>query len=276
MEKDIKITQVAEKDKEVFATLASIVKDDKGVYLYRKSEKISKAFFLLTHHLDETSSIKKSIRDGALSLLDTAQVFLSPKSKISPDYASKVVLNITALVSLSDIALSSHYISHTNWNIIMHQIQLFISEVNEHMTATTKDTSLIPSTLFEVTYIDSRVESRDSSQYTEKDMAPSTSVPTIYRHHTAPNTLKSTQKKSTPQQHARVVDSDESNERKNQRQTTIIETIRQRGELSIKDLTSVIKGCSEKTIQRELVSLVSKGALLKTGERRWSRYSVAS
>jgi predicted HTH transcriptional regulator len=65
------------------------------------------------------------------------------------------------------------------------------------------------------------------------------------------------------------------NKEKNSRQDLILNTIRQRGELSIKDLTEVIKGCSEKTIQRELVSLVNSGTLLKTGERRWSRYSLS-
>jgi hypothetical protein len=63
---------------------------------------------------------------------------------------------------------------------------------------------------------------------------------------------------------------------KNDRQTLILSTIRSKGESSIKDLTDVIKGCSEKTIQRELISLVGSGDLFKTGERRWSRYTIAS
>jgi hypothetical protein len=61
---------------------------------------------------------------------------------------------------------------------------------------------------------------------------------------------------------------------KNDRQKVIVDTIKEKGELSIKDLTDVIHGCSEKTIQRELISLVSDGVLSKTGERRWSRYSL--
>jgi hypothetical protein len=71
------------------------------------------------------------------------------------------------------------------------------------------------------------------------------------------------------------VDMSAKNENKNDRQTAIINTISIKGELSIKDLSTVIKGCSEKTIQRELISLVDRGILNKTGERRWSRYSLA-
>ena len=62
--------------------------------------------------------------------------------------------------------------------------------------------------------------------------------------------------------------------RKSERQEAIISVIRQKGELSIKDLTGVIKGCSEKTIQRELLVLVDLGVLNKVGERRWSRYAL--
>ncbi len=62
---------------------------------------------------------------------------------------------------------------------------------------------------------------------------------------------------------------------KTERQELIVKTIASKGELSIKDLEGVVKGCSEKTIQRELLSLVELGILQKSGERRWSRYSLA-
>lgn len=44
---------------------------------------------------------------------------------------------------------------------------------------------------------------------------------------------------------------------------------------SIKDIAEVITDVSEKTIQRELNSLIEKGQVIREGERRWSRYSVA-
>lgn len=43
---------------------------------------------------------------------------------------------------------------------------------------------------------------------------------------------------------------------------------------TIKDIAEVITDVSEKTIQRELNSLIEKGQVLREGERRWSRYSV--
>lgn len=41
---------------------------------------------------------------------------------------------------------------------------------------------------------------------------------------------------------------------------------------TIKDIAEVITDVSEKTIQRELNSLIEKGQVVREGERRWSRY----
>jgi hypothetical protein len=43
-------------------------------------------------------------------------------------------------------------------------------------------------------------------------------------------------------------------------------------DVSIKDIASRIKGCSEKTIQRELNSLLYDNLIERIGEKRWSRY----
>jgi hypothetical protein len=58
------------------------------------------------------------------------------------------------------------------------------------------------------------------------------------------------------------------------RRKRILEIVRSRGAATINEFIDSIKGCSSKTIQRELTSLVLSGTLKKTGERRWSRYSL--
>lgn len=55
----------------------------------------------------------------------------------------------------------------------------------------------------------------------------------------------------------------------------IIEVVRKNKGVSVGDIASVVKGCSEKTIQRELATLISKGVVRKQGERRWSLYFSA-
>jgi hypothetical protein len=43
---------------------------------------------------------------------------------------------------------------------------------------------------------------------------------------------------------------------------------------TIKDISEIITDVSEKTIQRELNSLIEKGQVVREGERRWSKYSA--
>jgi DeoR/GlpR family transcriptional regulator of sugar metabolism len=63
------------------------------------------------------------------------------------------------------------------------------------------------------------------------------------------------------------------------RQAIILAFIRAKLSVSIKDICQLpdaeIKGCSEKTIQRELADLIRQGLIKKVGERRWSQYVPA-
>ena len=63
--------------------------------------------------------------------------------------------------------------------------------------------------------------------------------------------------------------------KKNSRQNIIISILKRKKEIMIKDISPMISGCSEKTIQRELSAMVQTGILRKIGEKRWSRYSLA-
>ena len=59
-----------------------------------------------------------------------------------------------------------------------------------------------------------------------------------------------------------------------QRRDSIYKII-QKGEVNIKDISSKIIGCSEKTILRELQYLLDTNMIVRIGEKRWSRYRIA-
>ncbi len=61
----------------------------------------------------------------------------------------------------------------------------------------------------------------------------------------------------------------------NERAERILEYIRRQKSVSIKEIAATIKGCSEKTIQRELTLLIQRGLVRRVGERRWSHYEPA-
>ena len=59
-----------------------------------------------------------------------------------------------------------------------------------------------------------------------------------------------------------------------ERRTIILAKIKDKPSVNVRDLADSIPHVSEKTIQRELLAMVSEGILLKKGERRWSTYSL--
>ena len=66
-----------------------------------------------------------------------------------------------------------------------------------------------------------------------------------------------------------------SNRTQSERVSLILTFIQKNKQASIKDIAAVVKGCSEKTIQRELGALIEQGLVRKVGERRWSVYLPA-
>jgi len=58
------------------------------------------------------------------------------------------------------------------------------------------------------------------------------------------------------------------------RRERILEVVRTRGVVSIKDISDTITDCSEKTIQRDLIDMIKDNILQKEGERRWSKYRL--
>lgn len=56
------------------------------------------------------------------------------------------------------------------------------------------------------------------------------------------------------------------------RTQTILDIINKNKRVSIKDISNIVRNCSEKTIQRELAVLIEQGRVRKEGQKRWSVY----
>ena len=58
------------------------------------------------------------------------------------------------------------------------------------------------------------------------------------------------------------------------RRNDVLNIVKVKGQVSVKDIVLMLKDVGEKTVQRELHSLVSEGVLRKEGEKRWSVYKL--
>jgi hypothetical protein len=298
MEKDIMQNQEqvenTKKDIQLYQVVSNFIKDKDGVNVYRRAEKICKAYFLLTQHIQENNSIKQKLRNLALDMSSKTLDMVVTFNK-TEELARGVVTHAMALVSVSDIAVTARFISEANYSLVVHQVQIFINEVETYWKTSSHNNQVMPVHLFDVESLDASYKNDmsfmsqsvsntaiEEIQVLKKEnthavsssihgsiapMNSQTSVNKVVRDFARGSEQKKTSSNPTAKE--------SKGEGKSERQTLILSTISTRGESSIKDLTDVIKGCSEKTIQRELIALVDSGSLLKTGERRWSRYSIA-
>jgi len=80
-----------------------------------------------------------------------------------------------------------------------------------------------------------------------------------------------------------IVDTDAQTSRKTRkkslslnRKSEILKIFKPSVNYSIKEISQAFQGLSDKTVQRDLNLLVEEGVIKKTGERRWSRYSLGA
>lgn len=303
MQKDNNEEITVKKETDIAGSVSVFLKDEKAWFLYKRSEKISKVFFLLTRHLSDDQVLKSHIRIKALDLMSKAQLLLSKKGQ-AIDKGEGVVLEALSLISLSDTAYAAELQSQKNHEIIVKELESFIHDLST-WAGEQSSLSFISSAVFEMSDVGFKQNDMSNSEQSNSQVNNQESkIPVLRGGLSGTNNKKTDQvigafatvngtnkgdisrygtDKSDRAQpsisnaaKSSVLQNQMSDMRKNNRQEAIIKAIEKHGEVSIKDLVSVVKGCSEKTIQRELILLVSSGVLLKTGERRWSRYSIIS
>ncbi len=233
-------------------------------YLFKKTEKISTALFMVTNLLPENEPLRLRLREQSLCLL-SKKVLLCHSSSLHKERAiEECSVLLVEVTSLLQIAHYSGFVSLMNFSIINKELQN-LNELfrTKEVMKRSEDSFLFSSDFF------------GASVSREGNVG---SVPLV-----VPVIQKETQKTEvTPfvykgqNQVKNIKDKKPSGASKSDRQITILALFHKRKDdfFSIKDIAESVKDCSEKTIQRELLELVAKGVLKKEGERRWSKYSL--
>ncbi|MHB8660828.1 MAG: hypothetical protein ACYC75_02755 [Minisyncoccota bacterium] len=228
-------------------------KDIRRVFIYKKAERLAKAIHLVEPAFVESVSLRNRIGTIAIGLVDAA---------ILPSGAARAALSreLLTLSSLLAIARTSGFLSTMNAELIAHEAHNLLQEVAAYEEPRLSfDEAPTLSTIAK--NVLSREALRHSSTASVRRVA--TDLPT--------------KNAATPNK-GRVKDIDTSGIKDTHvrdRREAVLSVIRTKGKASIKDISTLIRGVSEKTIQRELFSLIAAGAVLKQGERRWSTYSLA-
>lgn len=207
-------------------------KDIRRIYIYKKAERLARAVHLIAPAFASSVALRRRADEIAIGLIDAA---------VLPPLRAKEILSreLLALSSLLSFAHTGGLLSSMNANLIAHESHVLLEEIAhyEEPRITLGEFPTLSELAREVPKKDARVHLSPRSASGKSDKGHISDKPVH-----------------------------------GERKQSIIAVLKERGPSYIKDISSMVRGVSEKTIQRELQALVNEGAVKKQGERRWTRY----
>lgn len=235
-------------------------KDSDFVFVFKKTEKLTSAVYLVTNLLSESEPLKWVLRKKATDLMSFIIGYKNINESTRDNFVYNAKTRILEIVSFLEISLNSGLVSNMNFSILKYEFSNLINLFTP-FTTVSKEPFLnpIPETFFDTSSRESNLKDINSS------ISHGFSKSQGSFHKMSFNNIKDI-----------VSFKGKDDLKKSNRQNIILNLLKKKKELTIKDISQVIKDCSEKTIQRELISFIKSGVLKRTGERRWSRYSLAN
>ena len=231
-------------DKGIFSNVFD--KDIRRVFIYKKTERLAKAIHLIAPAFKDSPALRDKIDIIAVGLVNAA--VLPPLT--AREALSRELLSLSSVLSIARIG---GLLSPMNADLIARESHALLQEV-----ATYEEPRLVfedAPTLAELSK-SSQVQSRPLR------IEGVVSVRGETRAIARPGAPKG---QSILDNSGRV-----------SRRDAILEVLKGKGPSYIKDISTVIRDVSEKTIQRELQAMVQEGRVTKEGERRWTTYTLVA
>lgn len=208
-------------------------------FIFKKTEKIACAVFYVmrsSHHISQTDAVVIDLEKTAQRLLHVSLESLTYTSHDVFEKAIEIKHALIACEAKLRIANAAHLLSGDLLEVFIHEVD----SVQRSLRKYTESSITNP--------LEREVGVED--QVTKRRQQRVLSVTSI----------------SVPKRIGEVPVID--------RRTNVLNVIRDKGEATIKDMVEVISDCSEKTIQRELITLINDNVIVREGERRWSKYKL--
>jgi hypothetical protein len=245
------------------------------LYIYRKIEKISAAIHLITNFFDLKEPIRMSLREKSLALLSSSAALV--KNSDLSNILNSLSFGLLEIKSLLHTSFISGLMSEMNLKIIQGEIDQLMIVIESKKQVFIR----LPITYLHVAPLEPKSSASEAPQiqsapafnnnpisFPGSSGALSTNFPSnvseIQRSQSRLNISK-----------GQISKGQKNSADHSDRTEKILSLLKDGRALTIKDFSDVIKGCSEKTLQRELLRLVAEGKIIKRGERRWSRYSLS-
>lgn len=279
-----------------------------AVSTVKKTERLATAMYLVTNFLSDTEPLKTHLRELSVALIREASNVRYGARGTEFRVLENLQTNIGETLMLLELAFVAGSVSEMNFSILKREYRALhgIVEVKKASKESGADTILGDSFFGPPFGEDRQIHPRAHYESNLPRVASSSSAQERFLggktprqgHHIGhienkmsfnmsdtngnekkENTVikqKTPQRRSFPQPvQKHLLQLADTDIVKDSRRTRILKLIKDNREVTIKDISFYFPELSEKTIQRELVFLVESSVLKKSGERRWSRYSLA-
>jgi hypothetical protein len=250
-----------------FNEYKDFIKDKQVSFVIKKTERIVYGVYMLARFVPPQESLYTDLKKTSHLVLKAVSQFGSTTG-IGLDDIDRTHGHLQYLSSLLSLACISGYLSGPNIEIMKSEINYLHKHIEELSTRFASETGQLhlKADLFVVGQ-NKTAKGGENKMSFIKDTIQNKDVDVSF------NKVQ-TKPKAKTDSFVKQVKSDNQNELKYTREKRIIDVIRDKQIVSIKDISSVIFDVSEKTIQRTLQLLIDKGQIKKEGERRWAKYQL--
>lgn len=242
--------------------------DEHLSFVFKKTEKIASALYLVSSLLKDTEPIKWELREKGINLLLSTIAANNSEPIDKNAVIQSFFTDSLETLSLLNVAFLSGIISEMNHAVIVRELESVVSLLKKKVFEGAAKAGYVLSDSFfrtDVSLLRTELKTDTRTAKNIQNFEDATQ-------RTAELFSKTPKGKSIDKgQKEKIAVKD----KKDNRKAAIIGLLKKKSPLTIKDFSVAIAGCSAKTIQRELLDLVAKGIVEKEGERRWSRYSLA-
>lgn len=228
----------------------TIQKNNDFIDIYNKSYRLAAAVFVISNIIEQNEELRTKIKKLSLNLVSMSVNLKDINFYDTKKLITDIEKNSLELMSMLDIASVSGLVSKMNGNILKEEFQSFILELNRFSEKFENNKNASVGSIFEESLIQNNINNLEKT-----------------------NLLNLANEQKAISNNG--LKNGNGHKRKDLRKNTILDFIKGQNDVSIKDIVPNIIGCSEKTIQRELIQLINDGKIRKIGERRWSKYSLA-
>lgn len=243
------------------------IKDKYMSFIYSKGQKILCAIYLITDSIKDTDPIKWESRRLGIKFVDNLHLFTysNTPSEFSTDLPQMAINQLTSiLITLSNSGL----VSKKNTNILVEELEKLSGHIFSvsriRINEEDEETDDISFKIKEI--LGGNIEKQTSFiKDSIKDMS------FIKKE----NVLN----KNTNNDKGQNLEIKKTNNNlvlKIARRNSILNIIKDKKIVNLKDIQVAFPDVSTKTIQREIMSLISEGLIKQEGKKRWARYMIAT